>query len=628
VAEIDLSTAEPEQLTKAYGSWVRKGPDTPDRPWRLSRIVKLPARIEVVSHARLSLLSYDAPAEDVLAKSSDDHHAPHPDFNPYDLARHFDVEIVGDPFERNGKLHYRLSECIFKGQGEQHSGTREVICIIVGDSVGVRCLNPEHEHYTLGDWLRAYYDLGYAKYTGPIYDDDCDDEDLDDFAEDAPAEEEDTKASGEGTNAKLEDAFLDADQLAALFTIQPETGLDFPEEALYGVLGQKARDMELPLGLAYPSVLGCYSVLPDVDEMCDTRVNLYVAILARVGGGKNEAIKRARVITELEADQWMIATPASDRGLMNLVGDRPGEKKRDPRIPGPKKMLLITNEMVGVIKKASIDKSSLSTTLCDLWDENTSKVADRNGSQGCNCRLSWIGGVPVDPDSPEDFTELFGSDTTRGLLSRMILGFSPDPWKYRPWGWLRRDVPIEASADDYTSGLPKPITIVSGVSDEAQRLFLQWKSKSDDSGRLRYNLMKVALLTASANGDEIVTARGMQAAIEFMGWQERLREVFVPGVSITLEGRFAEAALAAFRRRGGENQPVSWGLDVNAEYRCGFAARYQPWANFVQVLNCLVHAHLILKTNEPQPIQVKLKIPPRRAGVGVQTAMPAPQTCG
>ena len=140
----------------------------------------------------------------------------------------------------------------------------------------------------------------------------------------------------------------------------------------------------------------------------------------------------------------------------------------------------------------------------------------------------------------------------------MILGYSTDPWEYQPWGWRRRDVPIEASADDYTSGLPKPVTIVSGMSDEAQRLFYQWKSKSDDSGRLRYNLMKVALLTASANGDEIVTAEGMQAAIEFMGWQERLLEVFVPGISVTLEGRFAEAALAAFRRRGGEKKPVSW----------------------------------------------------------------------
>ncbi len=48
--------------------------------------------------------------------------------------------------------------------------------------------------------------------------------------------------------------------------------------------------MKMPLGLAYPALLGCYSILPDSDTMLDMRINLYVALIAHVGGGKNVAI--------------------------------------------------------------------------------------------------------------------------------------------------------------------------------------------------------------------------------------------------------------------------------------------------------------------------------------------------
>ena len=97
------------------------------------------------------------------------------------------------------------------------------------------------------------------------------------------------------------------------------------------------------------------------------------------------------------------------------------------------------------------------------------------------------------------------------------------------------------------------------MGDGAQQIYDAWQTAADASGRLKYNLMKVALLTSSCNKDAEVKPEGMAAAIRFMEWQVRLREVFKPSVALDMaEAKFAEQAMQTFIRKGGQQQPINW----------------------------------------------------------------------
>ncbi len=69
-----------------------------------------------------------------------------------------------------------------------------------------------------------------------------------------------------------------------------EDPLKFPDDAMYGKLGEMAHAMKMPRGLAYPALIGCYSVKPAYDEMDGSRINTYVVLLAGVGGGKDVTV--------------------------------------------------------------------------------------------------------------------------------------------------------------------------------------------------------------------------------------------------------------------------------------------------------------------------------------------------
>jgi hypothetical protein len=62
--EVDTSVAEPEQLTRCYGTWNRKYPETPGRPQRQSKILSAPAKWKPVDRTRLELLAAEAPASE------------------------------------------------------------------------------------------------------------------------------------------------------------------------------------------------------------------------------------------------------------------------------------------------------------------------------------------------------------------------------------------------------------------------------------------------------------------------------------------------------------------------------------------------------------------------------------
>lgn len=340
--------------------------------------------------------------------------------------------------------------------------------------------------------------------------------------------------------------------------------LEFPEEALYGRLGELARGMRMPLGLAYPALLTCYSVVPNTDEMCGVRINLYTALIARKGGGKNTAIKRAKESLGIGPDICSKFAAGGDTQLCVALGDRPRRRKGkgsddgENRAPGPGKMLLLNNEISEMLKKSGIDASTLADRLCDFYDDNEFQKMVRGEMVKVNCRISWLGGVPATVEEPDRFRELFGASTNDGLYERFIFGYEGRRrFKYRRWEPPcpppdRWDLEPEEELSMENFGC----TLVRSIHPDAEALKDEWVSPREEregSTRLEFLLLKVAVLTASANDEKEVSVPCMRAAIAFLEWQDRLKEVFQVGMAKNLEAEFDAMAVDAIQRLNEKN---------------------------------------------------------------------------
>jgi len=343
----------------------------------------------------------------------------------------------------------------------------------------------------------------------------------------------------------------------------PKSLLGFPDNCLYGVLGEMAYAMQMPRGMAYPALITCFSAIPINDEMDGCRINVNTIIMAGVGVGKNTAWNRAAQILGLaKGVDYEKATPASDRGVGTLLGDKlVGGKKSKERVPGPKKMLLICDEFMEVLKKAKIENSGLFQTLQCLFDDNRKVFSDKMGKQTVDCRLSIGGSIPVSEKNAQVFSELFGKDSTHGMLSRFLLGYFGGRWNYRKWtcptipiGRPVTKTKVVLADDDEFMDIPtdswQPAPLVKGMTPEATAMFDAWEDPTDESGRSKFYVAKVAYLTASANGDEYVGIECITAAMKFMEWQAKLREVFKPGVAENnIDAKATERILTTLQRK-------------------------------------------------------------------------------
>jgi len=170
---------------------------------------------------------------------------------------------------------------------------------------------------------------------------------------------------------------------------EPSNPLALPEQFMYGEAKVLAKQMKMPLGLAYMALIGEFGIKCDIDVMCGTRVNTYTALIAPVGGGKNVAMDRAKVLLELRyKDEYLPAAPAGTRALMNLIGDKPsGKRGSKERSPGPKTLLLVTHEMTDVLRMTGVDCSTLAS-LCATSGTTTSTSIPRARMESS----AWIAG--------------------------------------------------------------------------------------------------------------------------------------------------------------------------------------------------------------------------------------------
>lgn len=86
------------------------------------------------------------------------------------------------------------------------------------------------------------------------------------------------------------------------------------------------------------------------------------------------------------------------------------------------------------------------------------------------------------------------------------------------------------------------------------------QSRSLERGDVPEWCRKVAVLSATANGDREISFECVTAALELMKWQQRLKSVFRIGNALerSLDAQFCDTALAAMQQAGAEQRSVSW----------------------------------------------------------------------
>src|SRR5208282_5937161 len=114
-----------------------------------------------------------------------------------------------------------------------------------------------------------------------------------------------------------------------------------------------------------------------------------------------------------------------------------------------------------------------------------------------------------------------GSNTVSGMADRFLFGLSATFVRYRP-------PQVKCEIFDNL----KPVRIANWVWEAKDA----WAERNPDSRRrLAEHSLRIALVAAAVNGDREITKGGFETALRLMEWQERIREIYRPGLAETKE---------------------------------------------------------------------------------------------
>ena len=519
IAEVDVSTGDPEQLTKAYGTLARKGPHSLERPWRQCKLIAVPDNIEPVRSARLSILSVLAPIDERPKRKTTRSSGLHPDFNIQAFFDHYEIGIEHES-SCDGKQLFVTDTCYTADPPHKHTGSVET-GFILGDALGWKCFSDECVDKNIGDVLRVL-NQDHDRYPGPIWKKASltnlggwDVEEL------SPVRDE------KKDEALVAESLSGPETVVVLNSAKLE---NMPQDAMYGYLGQRAKELQVPIGYGYPSLLavggalGCY----ESGEKQHVRGTLYVALLGPVGQGKSIAMERAMEALQVPENRIDSHVHGSERGFIKYHEDKVGSEP----------VLLLQDEFLTMMQKCGIDHSGLAPTLCQLWSRDKASASDKRGEESCSVRLSLLGNLACNDGA--EFAEIFAKGTNKGLADRFVFGLG-EPVRYRP-------VAIERQLIH-----PSTCKIPGWCYDRVH----EWAGPIIERRRLGENILRVTLISACMNRDFEITDAGFTAALRFVEWQEQLRGRYQPSMALDLDGRCSEDVLMALHEIP-EGRQVQW----------------------------------------------------------------------
>lgn len=317
--------------------------------------------------------------------------------------------------------------------------------------------------------------------------------------------------------------------------------LMMPEECMYGWLGEKTKELDVPFGYGYPAMLSMAATRILVHP-AHVRPTLYVCLIGPVHWGKTQAMERAKSASEWSNPEVIQERmPYSDRGLAKLF-----KSTAKQAIAGPKAWataetrLLLCDELRGLMGKINVPNSVLSPVLCSLWNSDKAGGADKKSDDEIFARLNILGGLAA--QNPEQFTAQFGQETSAGLYDRFVYGLAPK---------LKYAVP---------EIVPEPrCPVPVSVPTYCYELMDAWRDEVEEGReRLGEIALRIAVITSGINHEGTVSPECMRTALNFMEWQEAIRLRFKPSIAEQdKESRCTEAIINAFKNcKDTEGKPV------------------------------------------------------------------------
>ena len=341
--------------------------------------------------------------------------------------------------------------------------------------------------------------------------------------------------------------------------------LAMPRSAMYGRAGEWADLIQGPDGPAYLSIIAI-AASNDISCSVDTIIpRIYAAHLGPIRVGKSTCINRAEKIVPKKGN-IIRQFPASLPGLAKILHPGTGKDAPDIHVPHyvPQTFTFAADELEPMLQalKTPGSGAALDGALRSLWTQYESGSGDKKGGHPIKANISIIGALPV--ANAREFSKMFGAGTRGGLHDRFLFSVFPDRWKWNhlTWkapvvdGWHVPDAVIDISAIDDKSAMdaawtppaprdprPAPFSTCIKVPDFVEPVLHAWIDNTSGSAffpdekpvtnrdRLAEQAMRVAVITASCNGDSEITRECLDAALRFAEWQERIQKVYQPALS-------------------------------------------------------------------------------------------------
>lgn len=318
--------------------------------------------------------------------------------------------------------------------------------------------------------------------------------------------------------------------------------LDMPESVMSGWLGEVCqkhltRNNELPLAYAWPSLLTVASLItPDAADVRN-RTNLLTTLVGDVHSGKDEAYDRASALFGMDLRSEGISVPRSGEGLIKWLQRRVGESQTqdsgetDLMLPSASatsyaaaspRVILFVSDLVGFMNKANIEGSNLGPHLDTLYKYDVLTTDAKKESIRIRCRLSFLGGVPMN-----QFDEAFKANTLGGLHDRFIFAIQPTDFTYHysPFQSVALEIPNRTA-----------VMLEPSVWEETKAWSTEAKQKGIDLGRTIENALRAAIICASFDGKQILDASDLGPAKALVEYQMRIRPLLQPNTGKNLEG--------------------------------------------------------------------------------------------
>lgn len=296
--------------------------------------------------------------------------------------------------------------------------------------------------------------------------------------------------------------------------------LRMPEEAMYGWLADRARAIDAPLPWAYFSLMTLFAGqgvnISDSVNDAMIRSTLYTVLLGPPSIGKSRAIENVQKSLFLVDDVVEDHVPGSDRAMQQFF---PGVYEvwdlKQEGTPNSPPRVLVQDELLSLLDKINVPNSSLASTLCTLFYKDKAGSGDKSGKHTAHVRLSLLGAMAL--PSADDFPEHFSAKTMTGLYSRCIF----IPCQLKRYTFHHETIHIAEKR------FPQQVNVENYVFAR-QRAYIAEDPDNEHRARIAELALRVALISASANGDKVITPACLDAAFKFADWQLEVRKVYSP----------------------------------------------------------------------------------------------------